>query len=201
MVAAESAYFMLAFVNIGLVPDGGSSLFVPSRVGFARAAELALLGERLDARTALDWGLVNRVWPDDTFVSETAALLDRLASGATKSYAGTKQLLNRWLYEQMDDSSSSRRKPRGKSRVLAISQKGSRLSPRSGHPPLRASENERFGQLCASYIDAGLEPARPMLIDISKLPIAWSSLARKKKKNGAGPRSVRCGYAGRTAPP
>ena len=103
VAAAESAYFMLAFVNIGLVPDGGSSLFVPSRVGFARAAELALLGERLDARTALDWGLVNRVWPDDTFASETAALLDRLASGATKSYAGTKQLLNRWLYEQMED--------------------------------------------------------------------------------------------------
>ena len=51
VVAAESAFFKLAFVNIGLVPDGGSSLFVPSRVGFARAAELALLGERLDART------------------------------------------------------------------------------------------------------------------------------------------------------
>ena len=64
VVAAESAYFALAFVNIGLVPDGGSSLFVPSRVGFARAAELAMLGERLDARKALDWGLVNRVWPD-----------------------------------------------------------------------------------------------------------------------------------------
>src|ERR1044072_1152629 len=47
IVAAESAFFLLAFVNIGLVPDGGSSLLVPSRVGFARAAELAMLGERL----------------------------------------------------------------------------------------------------------------------------------------------------------
>ena len=45
VVAAESAYFMLAFVGIGLVPDGGASLFVPSRVGFARAAEMAMLGE------------------------------------------------------------------------------------------------------------------------------------------------------------
>jgi 2-(1,2-epoxy-1,2-dihydrophenyl)acetyl-CoA isomerase len=72
-------------------------------VGFARAGELALLGERLDARKALDWGLVNRVWPDDEFASETLALLDRLASGATKSYAGTKRQLNRWLYEQMGD--------------------------------------------------------------------------------------------------
>ena len=102
VVAAESAFFQLAFVNIGLVPDGGSSLLVPSRVGFARAAELAMLGERLDARKALDWGLINRVWPDAEFGEESAKLLDRLAGGATKSYAGTKRQLNRWLYEQMD---------------------------------------------------------------------------------------------------
>jgi 2-(1,2-epoxy-1,2-dihydrophenyl)acetyl-CoA isomerase len=102
VVAAESAYFSLAFVNIGLVPDGGSSLFVPSRVGFARAAELAMLGERLEARQALDWGLINRVWPDEEFGEETGKLLDRLASGATKSYAGTKRQLNQWLYERME---------------------------------------------------------------------------------------------------
>jgi len=102
VVAAESAYFSLAFVNIGLVPDGGSSLLVPSRVGFARAAELAMLGERLDARKALDWGLINQVWPDAEFGGQTSKLLDRLASGATKSYAGTKRQLNRWLYQHMD---------------------------------------------------------------------------------------------------
>ena len=102
VVAAESAYFSLAFVNIGLVPDGGSSLLVPSRVGFARAAELAMLGERLDARKALDWGLINQVWPDAEFGAQTSKLLDRLASGATKSYAGTKRQLNRWLYQHMD---------------------------------------------------------------------------------------------------
>jgi len=50
VVAAESAFFLLAFVNIGLVPDGGSSLLVPARVGFARAAEMAMLGERVGAR-------------------------------------------------------------------------------------------------------------------------------------------------------
>ena len=102
VVAAESAFFQLAFVNIGLVPDGGSSLFVPARVGFTRAAELAMLGERLDARSALDWGLINRVWPDAEFAGQADALLDRLASGATRSYAGTKRELNRWLYAQMD---------------------------------------------------------------------------------------------------
>ena len=65
IVAAESAYFLLAFVNIGLVPDGGSSLFVPTRVGIARAAELTMLGERLAAAQALEWGLVNQVVPDE----------------------------------------------------------------------------------------------------------------------------------------
>jgi 2-(1,2-epoxy-1,2-dihydrophenyl)acetyl-CoA isomerase len=102
IVAAESAYFQLAFVNIGLVPDGGSSLLVPSRVGFTRAAELAMLGERLDARKAAEWGLINQVWPDAEFAERLGALLDRLAAGATRSYAGTKRQLNRWLYEQMD---------------------------------------------------------------------------------------------------
>ena len=102
VVAAESAFFQLAFVNIGLVPDGGSSLFVPARVGFTRAAELAMLGERVDARTAKDWGLINRVWPDAEFAGQSDALLDRLAAGATQSYAGTKRQLNRWMYERMD---------------------------------------------------------------------------------------------------
>jgi 2-(1,2-epoxy-1,2-dihydrophenyl)acetyl-CoA isomerase len=102
VVAAESAFFQLAFVNIGLVPDGGSSLFVPSRVGFTRAAELAMLGERVDARTAMEWGLINRVWLDGEFAEQADALLDRIASGATQSYAGTKRQLNQWLYAQMD---------------------------------------------------------------------------------------------------
>jgi 2-(1,2-epoxy-1,2-dihydrophenyl)acetyl-CoA isomerase len=101
VVAAESAYFTLAFVNIGLVPDGGSSLLVPSRIGFARAAQLAMLGERLPAPQAKDWGLINDVYPDDDFSAKARELLDRLASGPTRSYAGTKRQLNRWLYEQM----------------------------------------------------------------------------------------------------
>ncbi len=102
VVAAESSFFLLAFVNIGLVPDGGSSLLVPSRVGFARAAELAMLGERLGAAQALEWGLINRVWPDDELQDRAAELVDRLASGPTKSYAGIKRQLNRWLYEGME---------------------------------------------------------------------------------------------------
>jgi 2-(1,2-epoxy-1,2-dihydrophenyl)acetyl-CoA isomerase len=103
VVAAESAYFLLAFVNIGLVPDGGSSLFVPSRVGFARATEMAMLGERIGARQALEWGLINQVWPDEEFVTRADELVARLADGPTRSYAGTKRQLNRWLYHRMGE--------------------------------------------------------------------------------------------------
>ncbi len=103
IVAAESAYFLLAFVNIGLVPDGGSSLFVPSRVGMARASELSMLGERLTAERALEWGLINRVVADERLHQEAAALAARLASGPTSSYAGTKRQLNSWLYGRMDE--------------------------------------------------------------------------------------------------
>ncbi|WP_372790793.1 enoyl-CoA hydratase/isomerase family protein [Paraconexibacter sp.] len=94
VIAAESAYFLLAFVNIGLVPDGGASLFVPERIGVTRAAEMAMLGEKVPADKALDWGLVNAVHPDADFASAADALLERLATGPTQSYAGTKRLLN-----------------------------------------------------------------------------------------------------------
>ena len=103
VIAAESAYFLLAFVNIGLVPDGGSSLLVPSRVGFARAAEMAMLGERIPAPQALEWGLINRVSPDDAFPADADALLERLAAGPTRAYAGAKRQLNGWIYGRMHE--------------------------------------------------------------------------------------------------
>jgi 2-(1,2-epoxy-1,2-dihydrophenyl)acetyl-CoA isomerase len=103
ILAAESAYLMLAFVNIGLVPDGGSSLFLPARIGFTRAMEMSMLGERVPAAQALEWGLVNRVHPDDRLAAEAEALVSRLAAGPTRSYAGSKRQLNRWVYTGMDD--------------------------------------------------------------------------------------------------
>jgi 2-(1,2-epoxy-1,2-dihydrophenyl)acetyl-CoA isomerase len=102
IVARESAYVLLAFVNIGLAPDGGSSLFVPERVGFTRAAEMALLGERIPAPQAAEWGLINRSVPDADFDAEIEALLDRLSTGATAAHAGIKRQLNAWLFERMD---------------------------------------------------------------------------------------------------
>jgi 2-(1,2-epoxy-1,2-dihydrophenyl)acetyl-CoA isomerase len=103
VVAKASAYFLLAFVNIGLAPDGGSSLFVPERVGFTRAIEMAMLGERIGAAQAAEWGLINKVVPDDAFEAEVGELVDRLAEGATAAYAGVKRQLNAWLYARMGE--------------------------------------------------------------------------------------------------
>jgi len=101
VLAAESSYLMLAFVNIGLVPDGGSSFLIPERIGFARAAEMAMLGERVPARTALEWGLINRVIPDGDLKAEADALAQRMAAGPTRSYAGSKRQLNAWAFARM----------------------------------------------------------------------------------------------------
>ena len=103
IVACESAYLLLAFVNIGLVPDGGSSLFVPARAGKTRAFEMAMLGERVSAATADAWGLINRVYHDGMFEEESEALFTRLATGPTKSFAGTKRQLNNRIYRGMDE--------------------------------------------------------------------------------------------------
>ncbi len=103
VLAAESAYFLLGFVNIGLVPDGGSSVFVPARVGHARAAEMAMLGERVTADRALAWGLINEVHADGDLPARAEALIDRLAAGPTRSYAGTKRALNARIYAGLDE--------------------------------------------------------------------------------------------------
>ena len=102
IIAADSAYFLLAFVNIGLVADGGSSFLIPERAGLARATEMAMLGERVTAATAVQWGLINRVVPDEQLMGDASALAARLAQGPTRSYAGTKRQLNAWALDRME---------------------------------------------------------------------------------------------------
>jgi 2-(1,2-epoxy-1,2-dihydrophenyl)acetyl-CoA isomerase len=80
-VAAESAYFLQAFRRIGLVPDGGATYLLPRLVGKARAMELTLLGEKLPARTALEWGMINRCVPDAELMPTAMGLATQLADG------------------------------------------------------------------------------------------------------------------------
>jgi 2-(1,2-epoxy-1,2-dihydrophenyl)acetyl-CoA isomerase len=103
VAARRSAYLLLAFVNIGLVPDGGSSVFVPARVGLARAAEMAMLGEKVGAEQAASWGLINWAWPDEEFDERVEALVTRLANGPTRSYAGAKREFNARTYDGIDE--------------------------------------------------------------------------------------------------
>ncbi|MDR6114810.1 MULTISPECIES: enoyl-CoA hydratase-related protein [unclassified Sphingomonas] len=80
-VASESAYFLHAFVNIGMVPDGGASWMLPRLIGRARAAEMMMLGERVGAAKALDWGMIHKVVADGALDAEAWALAERLAAG------------------------------------------------------------------------------------------------------------------------
>jgi 2-(1,2-epoxy-1,2-dihydrophenyl)acetyl-CoA isomerase len=94
VVAAESATFLLAFVHIAVMPDGGALPHLVARVGPARAAQLAMLGERLPAREALAWGVVNDVVADEALSEAGHALAARLAAAPTTAIASMKQVLN-----------------------------------------------------------------------------------------------------------
>src|SRR5579862_5461301 len=92
IVAAEGAYFLQAFRRIGLVPDGGSTYLLPRMIGRARAMEMAMLGERVPAPQALQWGLINRCVPDAELMPTAMALAEALASGPA-SLGLTRQLI------------------------------------------------------------------------------------------------------------
>ena len=95
VVAAEDAFFTLAYVNIGTSPDGSASFQLPRTLGIKRAMEMTLLGDRIDAAKALEWGLVNFVVPRIELEDETAKLAGRLAKGPTRVYGRAKALLYR----------------------------------------------------------------------------------------------------------
>lgn len=92
ILAGKSAYFLQAFRRIGLVPDGGSTWLLPRLVGLARAKELSLMGEKLSADRALEWGLINRVYDDAQLLPQAMALAEELASGPTVALAQMRQL-------------------------------------------------------------------------------------------------------------
>ena len=98
VVASQSAYFLLAFVNLGLGLDGGASQSLIERVGQARAFEMAFLGERVRSGRALEWGLVNQVVADEELESAVGELAQRLAAGPPGAYATIKRTINARAY-------------------------------------------------------------------------------------------------------
>lgn len=103
VVAEASAYFLLAFANVGLTLDGGSTALLVGRVGHGRASEMGLLAERIDAEKARAWGLVNAIAPDGELQAAAGALAARLAAGAPGSYAATKYALNQAAYPRLSE--------------------------------------------------------------------------------------------------
>lgn len=93
VVASETAFFLQAFARVGLAPDGGSSHLLARAVGRVRAMEMMLLAERVPASRALQWGLINRVVPDEALDAEALTLATRLASGPTRALAMARQLV------------------------------------------------------------------------------------------------------------
>ena len=92
ILAGKSAYFLQAFRNIGLVPDCGSSWMLPRIIGAARAREMSLLGERLPAETALEWGLINRLCEDGDLQDAAAGIAEKIASGPLNSQTSIRKL-------------------------------------------------------------------------------------------------------------
>jgi 2-(1,2-epoxy-1,2-dihydrophenyl)acetyl-CoA isomerase len=102
VIAAEDAFFTLAYCKIGTSPDGSSSFHLPRAVGIKKAMEIALLGDRFDAQAAKDMGMINFVVPNDELDAETDKLATRLANGPTHVYGNTKALFYRSLESEFE---------------------------------------------------------------------------------------------------
>lgn len=103
VVAEPSTYFLLAFANVGLTLDGGSTALLVGRVGHGRASQMGLLAQRINAEQALSWGLADELAPEGELLTCAAALATRLAAGAPGSHAATKFALNRAAYPRLQE--------------------------------------------------------------------------------------------------
>ena len=109
VIAGRSAYFLQAFINIGLIPDAGATWLLPRLAGRARAMEMMMLGERISAERAADWGLISRVVEDEALAAEATALAERLASGPTMAYGLLRRLARNAEQSSLTDALAAER--------------------------------------------------------------------------------------------
>ncbi|RMF54806.1 MAG: 2-(1,2-epoxy-1,2-dihydrophenyl)acetyl-CoA isomerase, partial [Calditrichaeota bacterium] len=102
VIASEKASFLQAFCHIGLIPDSGGTFFLPRLVGFARATAMAMLGEKISAQQALEWGMIYKVVPADELMKEARQLASYLATRATRGLGLIKQALNQSLSNDLE---------------------------------------------------------------------------------------------------
>lgn len=108
-IAREGTKFTQAFINLGLSPDGSGTYFLPRLIGYARTCELAMLPTEIDARTALNWGLINWMAPADTFEAETKRIAERLAEAPAAAIGRAKSLLNRTYERSLEEQMEAER--------------------------------------------------------------------------------------------
>lgn len=101
-IAAEEAVFAENFVKVGLIPGDGGAWFLPRVLGLSRACEMAFTGEPVDARTALAWGLVSKVVPQENLLEEARALAARIAANPPQALRMTKRLLREGMHNRLD---------------------------------------------------------------------------------------------------
>lgn len=99
IVAARKARFVAGFVKVGMTPDAGTSWNLPRLVGAARAREMMLLGDAVTAEEALSWGMINRVFDDESFLDDTMALARRIADGPPLALEGIRKLVWRSMQQ------------------------------------------------------------------------------------------------------
>ena len=104
VLAGKSGYFLQAFVNIGLVPDGGSTWLLPRLVGKARATQMMMLGKKISGEQAAEWGMIYACVADDALAAEVQALATRLANGPTLSYATMRKNILTALEHGLSDT-------------------------------------------------------------------------------------------------
>ena len=102
-IAAESAMFSASFIKVGIVPGDGGALLLQQTVGYPKAAEMLLTGDRYSASQAERIGLVSRVVPDDRLIDEALVLAERIAANSARALRLTKRLLREGQRQRLDD--------------------------------------------------------------------------------------------------
>lgn len=109
LVADKSAYFLMAFTKVGLVPDAGATWLLPRLVGLSRALEMLLLAERIPAVQAEEWGMIHRAVDSAEFENVVAALAGKLAAGPTRAYAMLRIAARQGLHQSYSDALKTER--------------------------------------------------------------------------------------------
>ncbi len=102
-IAGDTASFIQSFTKVGLIPDSGSTFFLPRLIGFTKAMELIFTADKLAAKDALDLGLVNKVVPQDQVMTEALEFANRLSQGPTKAFGLTKRAVNRAVFPDLEE--------------------------------------------------------------------------------------------------